>query len=61
LEGQLSKKMAEKLIGSDYSDVSNAIKSLLQRKMVRISSLEIKGKKDRKYYALTKRTKCIYK
>jgi hypothetical protein len=55
LEGQLSKNMAKEITRSDYSDVSNAIKSLLQRKMVRISSLGMEGRKDRKYYALTEK------
>lgn len=36
LEGQLSKRMAEERTLSDYSDVSNAIKSLEDRKMMSI-------------------------
>jgi DNA-binding PadR family transcriptional regulator len=55
LEGQLSKNMAKEITGSDYSDVSNAIDSLLQRKMIKISSLGMEGRKDRKYYALTEK------
>jgi len=47
--------MAKEKTGSDYSAVSNTIKNLLQRKMVRISSLEIQGRKDRKYYALAEK------
>jgi len=55
LEGQLSKKMAKEITGSDYSDVSNAIDSLLERKMIKISSLVMKGRKDIKYHALTEK------
>src|SRR4051795_5609852 len=55
LEGQLSKNMAKERTGSDYSDVSNAIDSLLERKMIKISSLGMKERKDRKYYALTEK------
>jgi hypothetical protein len=54
LEGQLSKKMTQIKTGSDYSDVSNAIDSLLKRrKMIRISSPAIAGRRDKRYYALT--------
>src|SRR6476659_5872316 len=53
LEGQLSKNMAKEITGSDYSDVSNAIDSLLQRKMIRRASLGMEGRRDRKYYSLT--------
>ena len=54
LEGQLSKKMTETKTGSDYSDVSNAIDSLVARtKMIRISSPAIAGRRDKRYYALT--------
>jgi hypothetical protein len=54
LEGQLSKKMIQIKTGSDYSDVSNAIDSLLRRrKMIRISSPAIAGRRDKRYYALT--------
>jgi len=55
LEGQLSKNMAKEITGSDYSDVSNAIDSLFQRKMIKISSLRMERRKDRKYYALTEK------
>ncbi len=58
LKGPLSKRMAEKETGSDYSDVSNAIDNLLKRKMIaisltnpgRASAYKIKG---RKFYSLT--------
>jgi DNA-binding MarR family transcriptional regulator len=53
LEGQLSKNMAKEKTGSDYSDVSNAIDSLCQRKMITRSALGMEGRRDRKYYALT--------
>ena len=54
LEGELSKRMAQIKTGSDYSDVSNAIDSLLKRtKMIRISSPAKAGRKDKRYYALT--------
>jgi hypothetical protein len=54
LEGQLSKKMTKLKTGSDYSDVSNSIDSLLRRtKMIRISSPAIAGRRDKRYYALT--------
>ena len=53
LEGQLSKRMAEEKTGSDYSDVSNAIDILMKRKMIRISSLTMQGRRDKRYYALT--------
>jgi hypothetical protein len=53
LEGQLSKRMAQIKTGSDYSDVSNAIDSLLKRRMIRISSPAIAGRRDKRYYALT--------
>jgi hypothetical protein len=45
--------MAQIKTGSDYSDVSNAIDSLLKRRMIRISSPAIAGRRDKRYYALT--------
>ena len=47
--------MAKEITGLDYSDVSNAIDKLLQRKMIRRASLGMEGRRDRKYYALTEK------
>lgn len=53
LEGQLSKSMAQDITKSDYSDVSNAIDSLMNRQMIRVSSLSMPGRRDKRYYGLT--------
>jgi DNA-binding MarR family transcriptional regulator len=53
LRGKLSKKMAQEITGSDYSDVSNAIKRLFNRRMIKKSLPVLKGRRDRIYYVLT--------
>jgi len=55
LEGQLSKRMAEKITMSDYSDVSNAIDSLKKRRIIKINSFAMKGRRDKRYFALTEK------
>ncbi len=53
LKGKLSKRMAEEITGSDYSDVSNAIDRLFNREMIKRSLPVLKGRRDRYYYVLT--------
>ena len=53
MKKDISKRMAEDKTESDYSDVSNAIESLMKRKMIRVSSLAMAGRRDKRSYALT--------
>jgi DNA-binding PadR family transcriptional regulator len=52
-EGRLSKRMAEKITGSDYSDVSKGIDKLRAYRLVKTYQYFIPNRRDKRYYQLT--------
>jgi DNA-binding PadR family transcriptional regulator len=53
LNGQLSKRKASDMLDAYYSDVSDAIKALLERKLIKKSHIDFKSRRAEKYYTLT--------